>query len=481
MPSTYKGIIGPNGLPLDDKTVQTLSYSEASEVRPKNDQAIILELPNTKEIKIENYVKALLNTVNQKDITHLSRISKNRLCVYLTSAAKAEELVVVNKSISVDSEEVKIKYLVPKSVKVIISNAIASISNTAIKRFLTQVCGIKTLSSVAELKVNPLGDKESNILSFRRTVYIHPEDVAKLPSMQKFKGDGLVTNVFFDTDTPKCFICNSEDHFAKQCQENNSQTSKSQEPENNSSQTQDTEHDVNNENGVEVVNSLTAMANQNILPPPADNCVLEAKSSGSQMDSRPVVKETRNVDPKNNIPSHIFKRPLSVGSDDARIQSSPKKTMTITQNKQSLKKGGTFTPKPHSGQIKEKDTVKDAKKANKFEEKVAAELQPARALIDISAKEFPLAFEKVVRLIASSTGSGENRRSLALELIPSGKKDEVVRLLQQVHGMVKGTGTKRRITSLLKALQFDDTLLSNEDTASEDDLPGGFTSTPLQF
>lgn len=120
MPAVLAGIIGPNGLPLSDKSVPSLSYSKASEMRPKGD---VLQLLKNKKIPNEKYIDALLEKVNASEITHLLKISKNRLCVYVTTAAKATKLFDVCNHLIFDCEEVKLTYLVPKSVKVIISNA----------------------------------------------------------------------------------------------------------------------------------------------------------------------------------------------------------------------------------------------------------------------------------------------------------------------------------------------------------------------
>lgn len=83
-------------------------------------------------------------------------------------------------SININNVIVPIKFPVAKSVTALISNAGYGISNSTLKRFLVNDCKIKTLFSVSELKekknIDPEGDGFKNCKSFRRAVYIHPDD-----------------------------------------------------------------------------------------------------------------------------------------------------------------------------------------------------------------------------------------------------------------------------------------------------------------
>lgn len=106
-------------------------------MRFKINQAIILESLSNEEISNEQYIDALLEVVEAEEIL---RISINRLCVYLTTATKAAELVDVRKFVVVDRKKVNISHFMARFIKIETSNADASISNTAIKRFLNPVC-----------------------------------------------------------------------------------------------------------------------------------------------------------------------------------------------------------------------------------------------------------------------------------------------------------------------------------------------------
>lgn len=73
-------------------------------------------------------------------------------------------------------------------------------------------------SNLGELKNS---NSDWNVRSFRRFVYIHPEDVNKLPKRPvKFYTKTTAHNVFFELDTPKCFNCSSPGHFRINCPKN---------------------------------------------------------------------------------------------------------------------------------------------------------------------------------------------------------------------------------------------------------------------
>lgn len=472
-PVVMTGVIGPNGLPLSERlSVETRSYSEITEVRPKSNQAVVLELLKNNEISNEKYIDALLEVVRPEEITHISRISRNRLCVYLTTAGKAAELVEVNKFVVVNNEQVKINYLIAKSVKVTISNADASISNTAIKRYLNHVCKIRTASSVSELKVNTSRDQLKNVHSFRRLVYIHPEDVNKLPSSQKFQGDGTTWNVFFNTGNPKCFLCGSEDHFAKQCKETDELTQSTPSQVKQDVDREDKDHDVANNidsgsNSSQPDNTSNQSQQKPISAPSlakpevthdssADLTFQQNSSTSEAMDTTPVSKN--------------FKRPLSTSSSEVASKADDD---GYTLQKSRRLKNNTSDKNINKSTPKKQKTMS----AKQFEAHISSELEPARAQIRAKQYIHKLDFDEVVKLIISTVGGdAKTKRQNANPIIKNGKKLETLDLLKVVHSVVKGAAIKNKITRLISALEGSDVLPpevvdSEDDAASVDGTP----------
>lgn len=84
----------------------------------------------------------------------------------------------------------------------------------------------------------------SHILSFRRQVYVDPEDIIKFPETIQVNFDNTLYWIYISTDRPACFLCKEEGHLAKYCQKgesSNQQTSKSSHQEMSTMETQEPE------------------------------------------------------------------------------------------------------------------------------------------------------------------------------------------------------------------------------------------------
>lgn len=92
-------------------SVSVLSYSDPSETRPKDAQAIVF--PISRDIPNETYIEELNKYVKNDD----------RMCFVLEKPEHAAYLVDNVRTIKINNNDVTLKYLVAKSVKIIISNA----------------------------------------------------------------------------------------------------------------------------------------------------------------------------------------------------------------------------------------------------------------------------------------------------------------------------------------------------------------------
>lgn len=199
--------------------VYVKDLTDPDEVRPKDEQAIVFEIE--KDVPVRAYIEELNKHINDpKSFLYASRISGNRMCVVLATATQAKKLVEEVGAIKINGKTSNIKFFIEKSVKIIISNAGYGISNSALKRYLTKFRQITTLSSVSEFRTN-MGQENRDtydIRSFRRFVYILPRDVNKLPTEPIiFATDQAIHNVFFEVDSPKCFLCKNTGHFQVNC------------------------------------------------------------------------------------------------------------------------------------------------------------------------------------------------------------------------------------------------------------------------
>ncbi len=72
-------------------------------------------------------------------------------------------------------------------------------------------------SKISFIKIGVSGPDFSHIMSFRRQVYISPDDVSLLNESTTVFYDGTSYRIFFTTDDMSCFICHQTGHLAGQC------------------------------------------------------------------------------------------------------------------------------------------------------------------------------------------------------------------------------------------------------------------------
>lgn len=181
---------------------------------PKKNQAIIL---NTVDgIPIRNYITALGNIVGAKNIKFASRISNNRICVYLTSKDCVDKFMLDHAGISIGDIYITARRLITPSTRIILSNVSPSIPHSVIREVLIQ-SGIKVISPVTFVGAGFGMSEYSHVYSFRRQVFIVQDEHFSLPSsiIAEFEGDRY--RIFVSDDIPKCFVCHAPGHISRNC------------------------------------------------------------------------------------------------------------------------------------------------------------------------------------------------------------------------------------------------------------------------
>lgn len=480
-----------------DYSVSVQEFTDPNEIRPKDDQAIVLNLIN-KEIPNKTYAEELNKHVkNDNSFLYIARITRDRLCVVLDSAALASKLVDEVGFIEINNTKISINFLVAKAVKVIISNAGYVVSNSALKKFLVNVCKIRTASSVSELKANmdPTSTEFRNTKSFRRVVYIHPEDVPKLPKKPvKFTTPGITFNVFFDADKPKCFTCGSSEHLKISCPKNHneeksySQISSTPHEKAEASASSIANPNVNN-NKVSEVRLAAATLNNN--KPTSASASVHAHASEQQIDfslvperflkqnisSAATVAPNSTCESSNNSKlvsdffkapvSKVVKRPLSTTSSEISISDGAIVNNENTENSDNPSDFKVFhsTKKRCSGKNRSRED---------FITKTGTLLEPARALIEVWEVKSKLNYDQFTNLIVEVLSANKVDRRKVL-LSHTHATSELYELLGQVHSQVVGKGIKSKITSVKKVITSDDgtgiSTCSDYSSFSENELP----------
>lgn len=401
-------------LPVD-LVVSVQSLTDPLEIRPKDDQAIVIQID--KDVPNLTYCDELNKYINdEKSFLYVSRISGDRLCVVFKEATQTKQLVEQVRLITVNNIQVPVKFLVAKSIKVIIANAGYGISNSTLKKYITNTCKIRTSSSVSELKayVDSGGSRFNGASSFRRVIYIHPDDAHKLLNRPvKFTTGAIGFNVFFDIDKPKCFLCSSLEHFKKDCPQNNEENEKNK---NDISYSKITSLSVGKEeilrpdgtsNASSLISSCIEISDQDDLAQKGEINKLadHSKLPPIQQQNEPILRKEKfvpNISIENlsrnesdNSPSEITKRALS----DSSSETSNLENSFLTQEEESIHSDHEFKFVENKRKSHNKKIKKEDKSAQERYSSITSSLEPARSTIDDTSEKHKLKFNLFVELL----------------------------------------------------------------------------------
>ena len=274
------------------KTNNTKIFAEmtANTIFPKREQAIVLNTIN--EIRQIEYVKAFSKIIRPKNITYASWISNNRFYIYFTDKCIVDELAQNYSYIEIKEHQIPFRRLVNPAKRYIIFNAYPIIPHDIIYENLL-LEGIKTISPITFLKAG-FQDELVHISSFRRQVYIHPEDISKVPGSILITYENTEFRIFLTDDMLTCYLCKQTRHTPNYCKKElkntnaNSHNTKEtiiekNAPLNDQDSTQDiiqieansntTENYNSNPNNLSLPEIHTATPNKQIKrPPPSSSC-----------------------------------------------------------------------------------------------------------------------------------------------------------------------------------------------------------------
>nr|CAH7720354.1 unnamed protein product [Callosobruchus chinensis] len=222
------------------------SYSDVlshqSYRHPKKDQAIVFNA--IEGARLQDYLLKLGPIVNPKNIIFCSRIANNRICVYLSSKDLVNNFMDNHGEFIVNGENIKARRLITPSERLIISNVCPTIPHTLVKDALQQI-GLKLISPISFLRIGAPLPEYNHILSFRRQVYITPDDTVIVPVSLEITHENLTYRIFLSLDNQKCYKCKLSGHVAAQC---NSRTQTAEETPTNNESTSTINHSTTKPN-----------------------------------------------------------------------------------------------------------------------------------------------------------------------------------------------------------------------------------------
>ena len=204
-------------------TVSKIATSFANIVQQEKtlsrDQAIVIDA--VEGHLVEEYADSLAITINPKDMLYVSRISGSRICFYLSSVQLANKLIDDNIKIKIGGEDLRIKPLVSKSIRIIISNIQPCVPISLIEEELNKL-NIFPTSRITTMKAGIHSSIVGHLLSFRKQMYVHPEDLSKIPPSIRITHEKQNYWIYFSSEKLTCFQCQEEGHLARFCKNTDS-------------------------------------------------------------------------------------------------------------------------------------------------------------------------------------------------------------------------------------------------------------------
>lgn len=388
-----------------NKVVQNSMY-------PDKDQGIIIDGKGY-NTSLERYVEALAVLVQPRHIMYASKISNNRVCIFLTSKKLVDDITEKYKTINVDGSEQNLRPYVSKQRRIVLSNVYPVIPNSVIEEELDKLKVIRS-SPVTFLRAGFAKENFTHILSFRRQLYVPEESVSKIPDsiVVEFKGER--NWIYLSSGNIKCFQCKEEGHIAKNCK------------------------------NVDIANPCNNETIQQAM-----DTVNENEVSSKDLQSFPPLGQ---VKPNKRALSQI----ANTSTDTASIS---------TSNCSNLNKDNLNKP----AKKKKKKVNSEKSEGSNVKKNIDEQLAPVKEKIEESSKL--MNFEQLKGFLEDTYNSNN---TFQISLNYTRETEKLIEQLRELYPFLEDRGMKSRFTRIMKKLEKP--LISetsrppsdNEDSSSED-------------
>ena len=382
----------------------TYSQVAQSVQHPTRNQAIVID--SIEDIPVHEYITTVAKITSSLNIRYVSKISQRRVCFYMDSIETANLLV--GKKVNIRTYELEIRPLMSKSQRIIISNVHPIIPNELLLEEIKKL-NIRPMSQITNIRAGKNEPGFSHILSFRRQLYINPEDIVKLTPSLKVSYDNTTWWIYLSEKKVSCYICKEEGHVAKFCQ-NVSQDM--------SEQTEETENLTNEQNAAAIVNNSlensSAKKSQETaaISTEAEHFKLPRMDSTLLRNKRPPPVPTSSESSRN---SNI------INDKENKIVNTSKKPKTL------LKVIPTY-------------------------EEVACELEPAKDHIAQNFEKYPLNFEEIVNFLIAAY---DNLNIPEVALTFTSNLTSLTEMLRNIRELIIVPSLKSRIYRIIKKLSYE--------------------------
>lgn len=399
---------------------QSTSYAGAAkaQVFPTKDQAILID--TIEGIPLKDCIVAVAEKVTPEAIRFASRISNNRVCIYLATKSIADDLVYKYKTLLIRGNTLTIRPLIAKNKRIIISNVHPTIHHDSLLSFFESI-NVKPTSDITFLKTSPNDCPWAHIMSFRRQIYVHPDDVEKIPESCRIAHEGTTYVIFLSPESPACFLCKKEGHQARNCPKKGP---------------------VDKQN--EASEAMPPQANE--IPAPSPQSGVEETSvpqnhdytadTDSQADFTEFTMEQET-------PSMTFKRPLPTSpppNQQVSIQHSRENIDNLERTEDFPRLPSKQTPPTH--QTKKR-------RAEKKENDLDASMLAIETAINTSPENFPLSSIQFSNFLEKARG---NKNPLYIVHEFTQDVESIVRMLRHLHKVTTNRSLKVTFTRIVNRL-----------------------------
>lgn len=388
----------------------------------KRDQAIVMNSVNG--IKIRDYIRDIGTKIGPKNVDSASRISNDRVCIYLTSKQLVDELLQQWKTIEIQNNIIEIRRLVSPTKKLILSNVHPCVHDKDIETALEN-CGIRTVSSIRFIKAGMQDPEYSHIKSFRRQVYIAVNENQIMPNSLLVESDGM-HRIFLAMDNMTCFVCHTEGHTAAQC------------PQQTTRATQEENIVANNpENIVENVAQQPQKENS-FLPPK------QPTQQITQMENLQILTATENKE--NDDQEQLF---LKESEERKRHASSS----TVDSNDTRDQPTNTETDSDHTERGRKPSKPKNKKPRGESPNPpipIDELLTPCEAEIESNPNKYVMTYDQLKDFLENAYGQND-----VLTISKDYTEDTValLKMLNQIYPILEHRSIKSRLTRLMTKLK----------------------------
>lgn len=222
-PTEYRG---PNKNNANNPTQTKTTYASAvAEITfPKPEQAIIIEAVDNTPLR--DYQIAVGKLIANKNITFASRMSRNRICLYLKTEEIANIFVTNNPYLTLNNNKLIVRKLKSAAKRITFSEVPPHLNNNNLLQQL-QKNNLEILSPITLLKSNMRDPEFSHVFSFRRQALVKTDNT-ELPQSIMIEVDDEIHRIFLSNDDIRCSKCQGKGHIAERCRRQEQEIPKTQ-------------------------------------------------------------------------------------------------------------------------------------------------------------------------------------------------------------------------------------------------------------